>query len=272
MNDDAEKTVSEFYNTVGWQEVNDVTEDARRWEDLRKCARRYVTLCRNRVANFLPASGDRILDMASGPIQYPEYLRYSNNFKERWCVDLSTQALHEAKKKLGDAGVYINKSFFDTKFQQNSFDAAISLHTIYHMDADRQEEAVRELIRVTKPDQPIVIVYGNPNSLVKRVMKIAKRLRLIAATENGLNADLYFYVHELSWWRRFEDEAHVKILPWRTFSAKFTQTMFPDNKFGKYLFDFLGYLENHLPMLMLPLSDYPMIILKKLPVIERHAR
>ena len=40
-----------------------------------------------------------MLDMASGPIQYPEYLVYSSNFKKRYCVDLSKNALEAAKKK-----------------------------------------------------------------------------------------------------------------------------------------------------------------------------
>ena len=39
--------------------------------------------------------GFHILDFASGPIQYPEYLDYSKNFKIRHCVDFSKLAIRE---------------------------------------------------------------------------------------------------------------------------------------------------------------------------------
>ena len=39
--------------------------------------------------DFLPEKGKDILDFASGPIQYKEYLTYSKNFKKRHCVDFS---------------------------------------------------------------------------------------------------------------------------------------------------------------------------------------
>ena len=56
--------------------------------------------------------GDYILDMASGPIQLKEYLEYSKNFNKRYCVDLSHEALEQAKRKIGEHGVFFNKSFF----------------------------------------------------------------------------------------------------------------------------------------------------------------
>ena len=84
-----EESVSEFYNTEGWETEDGITEDARRWEDLREHAQEYVKKCRLRVCNHIPESGENILDMASGPIQYKEYLEYSRNFEKRYCVDLS---------------------------------------------------------------------------------------------------------------------------------------------------------------------------------------
>lgn len=57
--------------------------------------------------------------------------------------------LYEAREKLGEHGVYLHGSFFDIHFDNDFFDCSISLHTIYHIDRDRQEEAVRKLIHVT---------------------------------------------------------------------------------------------------------------------------
>ena len=59
---------------------------------------------------------------------------------------MSSCALDDAKEKIGDHGVFLCGSWFDIPLDENLFDCAISLHTIYHIDKDKQEEAVRKLI------------------------------------------------------------------------------------------------------------------------------
>lgn len=105
--------VSDFYNTGGWH-INDEgdTADAELYEDLRSVAASYVSRCRRRVLRFIPRKGDHILDMASGPIQYPEYLEYSENYKYRYCVDFSSEALSAAEGKIGDHGRFFVGDFF----------------------------------------------------------------------------------------------------------------------------------------------------------------
>ena len=159
----AEESVSKFYNTIRWKTIDGIADDTIRFEDLREHSMKYVSNCRLRVLNQIPESGLNLLDMASGPIQFPEYVEYSKNFKKRYCVDLSTDALEMAKMKIGDHGEFLHGSFFDIPMEENFFDCSISLHTIYHIDKDRQEEAVRKLLYVTKPGKPIIIVYSNPN-------------------------------------------------------------------------------------------------------------
>ena len=107
----AEEKVSKFYNKLGWETDVGITEDARRFEDLRESAKDYLSKCRLRVLRHIPETGENILDMASGPIQYEDYLEYSKNFNKRYCVDLSSSALEDAKKKIGDHGVFLNGSF-----------------------------------------------------------------------------------------------------------------------------------------------------------------
>jgi hypothetical protein len=75
MRNAAEDRVLEFYSKGGWEEENGITEDARQFEDLRDCARDYVSRCRLRVMRHIPATGDKILDMASGPIPVSGVLR-----------------------------------------------------------------------------------------------------------------------------------------------------------------------------------------------------
>lgn len=273
----AEKKVAHFYNNRGWVTREGVTEDAKRFEDLRPCAAGYVSRCRLRIMRHIPTSGERILDMASGPIQYPEYLNYSSGFKKRYCVDLSQNALDKAKELIGSHGEFLHGSFFDLDLDDNFFDCAISLHTIYHMDKDKQEEAVRKLISIVKKGKPIIVIYSNPNAFysdpnsflrklvktVKTVSRYCGRSVAVAPTASQTEPELYFYRHGLSWWQRFEDVADVKILPWRTFGTEMQKKIFPNNFIGKQMFNVLFFLEDLFPQLFTRIGTYPMIVMTR---------
>lgn len=273
MINSSEDIVSNFYNTVGWETNEEITEDAKRWEDLREYAKQYVSKCRLRVLSHIPTSGVNMLDMASGPIQYREYLEYSRNFNKRYCIDLSIGALESAKNKIGDHGVFFPSSFFDIPLEGNFFDCAISLHTIYHIDKDKQEEAVRKLIKVTKHQKPVIIVYSNPNSIISRFRKsllfrILRRIKhILKKTSNTTSAgdgpSLYFHAHPIEWWKRFNDVASVNILPWRSFGSDVQKILIPNNKIGKIIFDILFNLEERFPDFFVKHFQYPMIILTK---------
>ncbi|NJK67714.1 MAG: class I SAM-dependent methyltransferase [Microcoleus sp. SU_5_3] len=209
------------------------------WEDLREYSKEYVSKCRLRVLRHIPDNGVTILDMASGPIQYKEYLEYSKNFKKRYCVDLSSGALEKARNKIGDRGEFLHGSFFNIPLEEHFFDCAVSLHTIYHIDKNKQEEAVRKLIYVTKPGRPVIIVYSNPNTffsfliflpflLLKKVKKIFKKICNNRKQQEDLS--LYFHAHPIEWWHRFSDIATVQILPWRSFGSDTQKWLIPNNK------------------------------------------
>ena len=95
-------SIYKFYNNLGWKEKNKVFKDAELFEDLRDVSKSYVSKCRKKLLKHIPKRGDHILDFASGPIQYKEYLEYSKNFRLRHCVDFSKTAIREAKKKNGE--------------------------------------------------------------------------------------------------------------------------------------------------------------------------
>lgn len=274
----AEERVSRFYNSIGWETDGDVTEDARRWEDLRERASAYVSQCRLRVLRHIPPSGENILDMASGPIQYREYLEFSKRFDRRYCVDLSANALEQAKRRIGDHGVFLHGSFFDLELEDDFFDCAVSLHTIYHMDKDRQEEAVRKLMRVTKPGRPVIIVYGNPRTLVRRLrssfpFRVLMKLRRLtersparqspAIASTADEQSLYFHLHPLEWWSRFRDVADVDMYPWRSFDAETQKALLPDNRIGARLFGILFRLEERFPNAFVRHFEYPLIVITR---------
>jgi ubiquinone/menaquinone biosynthesis C-methylase UbiE len=265
----SDKSVTDFYTGSGWETDGGATKDARKFEDLRSCAKEYVSKCRLRVLDHIPATGENILDMASGPIQYEEYLEYSKNFKKRYCVDLSSKALSDAEKKIGDHGEYWHGDFLEMDLPANFFDCSISIHTIYHIDKDNQEAAVRKLLEVTKPGAPVIIIYSNPDTIMKRLhwirgkTKHQKKNQGIKDTHEESEVDLYFHAHPLAWWARFKDVATVQILPWRTFASHHQKRLFPNNWIGKRLLPLLYILEESLPNIFVKYFQYPMIILKK---------
>ena len=91
--------VYKFYNNSGWKKRKSIFEDAKLFEDLRSYSKEYVSKCRKRILKYIPKEGKEILDFASGPIQYNEYVQYSKNFKTRHCVDFSKEAILNSKKK-----------------------------------------------------------------------------------------------------------------------------------------------------------------------------
>ncbi|TMO64187.1 class I SAM-dependent methyltransferase [Pseudoalteromonas aurantia] len=266
MKNNAEKLVSTFYKEFGWNTDSDITEDAKKFEDLREFAAPYVSMCRQRVKQHIPHEGEHIIDMASGPVQYPEYVDYSEGYSKRHCVDFSEQALTGAEKKLGEHGEYWCGNFLNMEFEADFFDCAISLHTIYHIDRDEQEVAVNKLLEITKPGKPVIIVYSNPSPIIKYFTKpinFIKRIVPWFSCEQPKELELYVHRHPISWWHRFSDEANVTVLPWRSFAAEHQKVLFPNNRLGAWMFKKLFILEDKYPVFFAEHFQYPMIILEK---------
>jgi SAM-dependent methyltransferase len=262
---EAEKKVSRFYNSVGWDFSDGHSEDAKRFEDLRRSSNRYVSNCRLRVIEHMPSSGERLLDMASGPLQYPEYLEYSKKFREHHCVDVSKQALDLASQKLGPRGILHHGSFLDLTFEKDFFDCVISLHTIYHIDESLQEEVVRKLIDVVRPGSNVIIVYSNPFTLISKIERIRSFSKFInrKVVSYPINETLYFYPHTLDWWNRFNDVSELNIYPWRSLNSDHQKAIVPDNFYGRMFLQTLFMAEKKFPKFFVKNFQYPMIVLTK---------
>ena len=250
------KYVNKFYNEGGWQKKNKNTLDATLFEDLRDCARKYVSECRLRIIRYIPKNGKNLLDFASGPIQYPEYLKYSKNFKIRHCVDFSKLAIKIAKKKIGKKGKYYCKDFFKIKFKKNYFDCILSLHTIYHIDKDLQSNAIKKLLNITKKNSPVIIIYSNPNTILSRI-------KALFTTKKNKKNNLYFFCHPINWWKQFENTADISVKPWRSFSSDHQKIIFPDNFLGRKLLEILFILEDKFENFFINNFQYYVVILKK---------
>ncbi len=69
----------------------------------------------------LAPKGDILLDAGSGPVQWPEYLTYSENYHYRLCADISITALKEARTRLGDKGLFVVADIANLPFKPECF-------------------------------------------------------------------------------------------------------------------------------------------------------
>ena len=85
--DNTKQQVREFYDQIGWSQVGEGLYQNARYEDLRPVSREYIHKCHMRVRRHLALSGYMLLDAGSGPVQWPDYLAYSEGYRYRLCLD-----------------------------------------------------------------------------------------------------------------------------------------------------------------------------------------
>ncbi len=172
--------VRAFYDQVGWQEVSEGVYQNAKYEDLRPVSREYIEKCHLRVKRHLPPEGKYLLDAGSGPIQYPAYLTYSEGYRYRVCADISIVALQEARKRIGERGLFVVADVANLPFKDEAFDGVVSLHTIHHLPRQEHPKAYGELYRTLKPGGSGVAVNGWGWARLSRWVNLPIRVRKTA--------------------------------------------------------------------------------------------
>jgi ubiquinone/menaquinone biosynthesis C-methylase UbiE len=238
-----------YYDEIGWIPNKDgIIEDVVRFDDLRPVSRGYIHRCHLRVGKHIPGRGKYLLDVASGPVLYPEYVAYSEDYDNRICVDISIAALRAAKGKLGDKGIYILGDITNLPLKNASVDAFVSLHTIYHVPEEKQAAAFKELERVLKNGSTGVMVYSwgdhcltmgfltTVYSALRRLLKIVLPAFLVDWLRGGVSRaqtqantaatnkepQLYNHPHDYNWFQReIASRADWDVRVWRSVSVQF---------------------------------------------------
>jgi SAM-dependent methyltransferase len=284
--------VREFYDQVGWQSMGETTYQNARYEDLRLVTRRYIHDCHLRVARYLSSSGFYFLDAGSGPIQYPEYLEYSRDYRYRVCADISMTALHEARKRIGDHGLYVLADIANLPFKEDCFDGIVSLHTIHHLAEIEQLQAYLELYRVLARQRTAVVVNGWSKSSILSIfeplIRLANWIRSQVDRENRLERGgslsgsgngrrgerthsgesrpkgTFSSHNDLDWVRRqVASRIPVEIYVWRTVSVRFTRALIHPRLAGASMLRFLYALEERFPKFFGEHGKYPLILIQK---------
>ncbi len=191
---EVQQQVRDFYDEIGWKLAGENTYQNARYEDLRPVSREYIHRCHLRVGRHLPGSGRYLLDAGSGPIQYPEYLEYSQGHTYRVCADLSLTALEEARNRIGEHGLYVVCDVTQLPFATEAFEGAVTLHTFHHLPEAAQVVAYQELVRVLAPGKSAVVVNGWSESTLMEVfnplIRLSDRLRNLGRRLSGKRAAL----------------------------------------------------------------------------------
>ena len=160
MSQDSKQKVREFYDEIGWSRESSGYYQNARYEDLRPVSAEYIHKCHMRVTPYFASGGKYLLDVGCGPIQYKEYLTYSENYKKRVCADISLTALKEARKRIGDKGFFVVCDAANLPFKSECMDGMVSLHTFHHLDLVDQKKAWQETWRVLGKGKTAVVVNG----------------------------------------------------------------------------------------------------------------
>lgn len=286
MNDlEVKEQVRQFYDRVGWQMVGEGIYQNARYEDLRPVSSQYIHRCHLRVKRFLKPSGVYLLDAGCGPIQYPDYLAYSQDYTYRVCLDISFVALVEARKRIGKHGLYVVADVANLPFKPGTFDGVVSLHTLHHLPQDEQKKAYGELFRVLAPASSAVVVNGwTESELMKRLqwlVSLAERLgsRLARSrkapslektkikNENQAKpvgpTGTFIHKQDAAWLRQQLQGMDVEIRCWRSVNVRFLRAVIHRTLGGRFWLRLLFWLEERFPHYFGEKGQYPLVVIRK---------
>jgi SAM-dependent methyltransferase len=280
--DRIKQQVSDFYNQIGWKLESDGFYQNARYEDLRPVAREYVHKCHLRVNRHLAPSGKYLLDAGSGPVQWPEYLTYSEGYQYRVCLDISIVALKEARKRLGDKGLFVVSDVANLPFVSDSFDGLVSMHTLHHIPPEEQPAAYEGFGRVLKAGktgvvinawttpafmqkmQPLVNFMDRINGLLTRGQRKAdtgeKPVGVPAAKPTGT-----FTQHITPEWlkEKLQGKVEFELYVWRSASVRFLRSVIQPWNLGRLWLKVLYNKEEKNPGYFGENGQYPMIVIRK---------
>lgn len=106
------------------------------------------------------AVGKKVLDAACGEGYGSKIL--AEAAKSVIGLDISEEAVKDANIKYGNEKLsYINGSIQKLPFEEDSFDVIVSFETIEHVNEKCQQDFLREIMRVLKPDGTLIMSTPN---------------------------------------------------------------------------------------------------------------
>lgn len=279
--------VREFYDNIGWSQLDDGVYQNARYEDLRPVSQDYIHKCHLRINRHLAPEGRFLLDAGSGPIQYEEYLTFSEGYHYRVCADMSITALKEARDKVGEHGMFVVADIAQLPFKRDAFDGVVSMHTIHHLPLSEHARAYLGLHRVLKPGKTAVEVNGWSRSVLmdpfRSLSALRKNIWLLARKLTGRGRpagskirkakkgqvenepkNTFVQKHTYGWFKSaIMPQLEIEIYVWRSASVHFLKNYIFENRGGRRILGWLYRLEERFPRFFGQTGTYPLIVIRK---------
>jgi SAM-dependent methyltransferase len=255
-----EGAVRDFYDTYGWSKGG---EDEL-YRQFRPAYWPYHDRSAARTLECFATQQGSLLLVGGGDLP-ASHVAVARHFASVTCIDISAVALEITRHKLPDAQRVLG-SICDAPLATGAYDAVFAAHVVYHIDAKLQENAIREMIRLTKPGGRIVIIYNNPRSPIRFVAGVLSRLRRLfkpERTRNQAPPSLYFSPHPLGWWNRFRDMCSISMLPWEIIGSGDEKTLIPTDALARAFYRAASWVEVTFPASSVFFWEYPIIILDR---------
>ncbi len=287
-------SVRRFYDEEGWRQADDTYVDTQLYGDHRPFVQAYIGRSKARVAAALMPAGRLFLDLGCGA--KPE-VGLSAGYERHVCVDFSSAGLQEARRKLGERGLFVMADVTALPFSADQFDAVVSSHVIYHIPGEgNQAHAFREVHRMVAPGRTAAVLYTNPCHVRyfdltwgwKEAFHNARRLagdlfdrlrgRPHWATDTcptsrasagrpgeGAVAEgaLFYKAYPPGWVKRFlpAGATEIRCLGWLT--RPFTRRWCRDTAFWRGFLATVTWLEDRFPHLLALGAHYVLVIVRK---------
>lgn len=267
-----ENSVRTFYEDFGWEDADGVKGEDISFRMFRPAYYPYHEAVEARTISAMQPFAGNLLIVGCGDM--PEsHVEIATRFDKTTCIDISQKALDIAAARLPKAST-VNGSILASDIEDNSFDTVFCAHVLYHIDAQQQEKAVREMLRVVKPGGKVVVIYSNPQSPLRYMCSVAKRINGMAAKVMGRTKEhrhssgqerpaLYFLAHPLKWWQQFGDGSNVSMIPWDVIGSFEERQLLPSDWLARAFYATAGWVERRFPKIAVRLWQYPQIVLYK---------
>ncbi|MFN2119151.1 MAG: class I SAM-dependent methyltransferase [Anaerolineales bacterium] len=272
--EDTKQRVREFYDEIGWRQGGEGLYQNARFEDMRPISREYIHNCHLRVNRHISRRGQYLLDAGSGPLQWTEYLTYSEGYRFRVCADISITALKAARSVLGGRGLYVVADIANLPFRSDAMGGLVSIHAVHHLPLAEHRKAYLEFQRVLRPGASAAVVNGWYRPPLMRLGDLLiqlgrifsgralKRKRDWKATEDQQGT----FVEKMTpaWLRKeLAGTIEYETYAWRSLSPRFMQWFIRPQTGGATLLRLVFWLEDRFPQFFGRYWQYPLIVIHK---------
>ncbi|MDA2936682.1 class I SAM-dependent methyltransferase [Acidobacteria bacterium AH-259-A15] len=199
LEDEVGQVVKRFYDSEWRRNEAGVLKAKVKHEDLSNLGQLYIKRNEARFVSLFKQEQEKdqnfFLDAGSGAQPRVEF---GKNYSYHICLDFSLEGLIESRKLLGSRAICICGSILNMPIKDSVCDGVIASHVIYHIEKDLQVNAIQQLSRVLRPGSKLLILYANPNSLERLLIKGLKKMMRRKETATSNESTFYYYAHSVN--------------------------------------------------------------------------